>query len=626
MRLLALRLMFALPLLACGESTINAPVAPGAITALNATGLTGTAGLPLSTTVEFRVAGTDGQPLSGVTVTFAASGGGTVNPASATTDGQGRVSTSWTLSRSAGANALTASTAGNVATTVNATGNAGRAANVASTTPTTMSAAVGTPIATPPSVRVTDAFNNPVANVSVTFSLVSGGGTLTGPVARTTATGVATLGAWTLGSQVGTHVLVARVEETGVTNNPVVYTVATTAGAATTITATSATSQTGSVGANVAAPPRVVVTDAGGNPVPNVAVSFSVLAGGGVVTPTSIVTDAAGVAATTRWTLGNAIGANTVQASAPGVGVVTFNATAAAGPASAMVISAGDGQSTQAGKPVSIAPAVLVRDVQGNPVAGVVVTFVATAGGGVVIGSRQVTDASGIAEVGGWFLGSTPGVNALTANATGLQSVTFTATATAGAPAFFNIISGDQQAAIVGTAVASAPTVRVTDAVGNPVSGIAVTFTVASGGGSITGASTTTDAQGQAAVGSWVLGPSGTNTLTATVAGLGVLTFTAQSATSIAVTAAPTTGTLGVNFSITVQLRNSVGGVVGLAGVPLSITIASGGGTLAGQTLVVTDTGGSATFTLNLTGAAGGRTFQITGAGLAAALTGTITF
>jgi hypothetical protein len=46
---------------------------------------------------------------------------------------------------------------------------------------------------------------------------------------------------------------------------------------------------------------------------------------------------------------------------------------------------------------------------------------------------------------------------------------------------------GNEQTAAPGTAVATTPSVKVTDANDNPVSGVAVTFAVTSGGGSITG-------------------------------------------------------------------------------------------------------------------------------------------
>ena len=66
--------------------------------------------------------------------------------------------------------------------------------------------------------------------------------------------------------------------------------------------------------------------------------------------------------------------------------------------------------------------------------------------------------------------------------------------------------AGNGQTATVGTAVATTPSVLVTDPNNNPVSGVCVTFAVASGGGSVTGASATTNAAGIATVGSWTLG------------------------------------------------------------------------------------------------------------------------
>jgi alpha-tubulin suppressor-like RCC1 family protein len=89
---------------------------------------------------------------------------------------------------------------------------------------------------------------------------------------------------------------------------------------------------------------------------------------------------------------------------------------------------------------------------------------------------------------------------------------------------------GNDQTAAPGTAVAIAPSVKVTDANENPVSGVAVTFAVTSGGGSITGPNQTTNPSGLAAVGSWTLGAApGSNTLSAAAAGLSgsPITFTA---------------------------------------------------------------------------------------------------
>jgi len=149
---------------------------------------------------------------------------------------------------------------------------------------------------------------------------------------------------------------------------------------------------------------------------------------------------------------------------------------------------------------------------------------------------------SGIATVGSWTLGATAGSNTLTATSGTLTGspVTFTATGTAGTATTIALKLGDGQSATVGTDVAILPSVLVTDGT-NPVSGVSVTFAVASGGGSVTGASATTNASGIATVGSWTLGATpARNTLTATSGTLtgSPVTFTATGTAGTATTIA----------------------------------------------------------------------------------------
>jgi hypothetical protein len=81
---------------------------------------------------------------------------------------------------------------------------------------------------------------------------------------------------------------------------------------------------------------------------------------------------------------------------------------------------------------------------------------------------------------------------------------------------------GNNQAALAGTAVPTAPSALVRDLSNNPLAGVQVTFAVTSGGGNVTGATATTNASGIATVGSWVMGsPGALNTLSATAAGAG---------------------------------------------------------------------------------------------------------
>jgi hypothetical protein len=79
---------------------------------------------------------------------------------------------------------------------------------------------------------------------------------------------------------------------------------------------------------------------------------------------------------------------------------------------------------------------VLVRDGNSNPVPGVTVSFAVASGGGSLSGAAPLTNASGIATLGSWTLGTTAGSNTLTATVSGLPPVTFTATGTASASAY----------------------------------------------------------------------------------------------------------------------------------------------------------------------------------------------
>lgn len=158
------------------------------------------------------------------------------------------------------------------------------------------------------------------------------------------------------------------------------------------------------------------------------------------------------------------------------------------------------------------------------------------------------TGSTGVAAVSSWTLGTTAGTNTLTATATGLNGspVTFTATGTAGVASLITVSVGSSQTATVGTAVALAPAVLVTDQFGNPVSGTSVTFTAAEG--SVTGTNpVVTGSNGVAAIGSWTLATTaGADTLRASATGLtgSPVIFTA-------------TGTAGAPAIITVSAGDS---------------------------------------------------------------------
>jgi hypothetical protein len=159
------------------------------------------------------------------------------------------------------------------------------------------------------------------------------------------------------------------------------------------------------------------------------AVTFAVVSGGGSVTGATATTNGSGIATVGSWTLGPAAGVNVLSATSGTLESVSFSATSGAGAAASLAKNAGDNQSATAGSAVPVPPSVIAKDVNGNPKSGVSVIFAVVSGSGSITGATAVTNAAGVATVGSWTLGSSPGVNSLSATATGFASVTFTATA-----------------------------------------------------------------------------------------------------------------------------------------------------------------------------------------------------
>ena len=186
---------------------------------------------------------------------------------------------------------------------------------------------------------------------------------------------------------------------------------------------------------------------------------------------------------------------------------VSFTATATVGAAATMVKSSGDGLSGEVNTTLATPHEVLIRDANGNPVPGVSVAWAAATGGGSVSPGVSTTNALGRATTTR-TLGVTPGTQTTTATAAlsgGSTTVTFTVTATVGGPTQMTISAGQNQVDTVGQTLPSALAVRVADQFNNPVSGVAINWAVIDGGGSVTPASSTTDASGIATT-SWTLG------------------------------------------------------------------------------------------------------------------------
>ncbi len=198
------------------------------------------------------------------------------------------------------------------------------------------------------------------------------------------------------------------------------------------VTKVSGDSQVGTPGQSLSVPLVVQVNDSAGNPMSGVGVAFSVTAGGGSVNPTSGTTAAGGQTQTT-WTLGPSTGSQSASASVGGAAAAAaFTATAyASGTPAHVTAFLGDNQAGLVGYAVNVRPAVLVTDVANAPVTGATVTFAVTGGGGGAGGLVAATSSNGVAQVGSWTLGASPGVNTMTATVSGVAPFTFADTGVA---------------------------------------------------------------------------------------------------------------------------------------------------------------------------------------------------
>jgi len=189
-----------------------------------------------------------------------------------------------------------------------------------------------------------------------------------------------------------------------------------------------------------------------------------------------------------------------------------------------VALQAGDAQTDTVGQPLAFY-AVRVIDTGGVPVAGVVVTWSVTSGGGGIT-PASTTDAAGIA-LAVRTLGTTAGIQTARATVGGAAGspVPFTATAVADAPAALTKVSGDAQTGNAGEQLGAAYVVRVRDQFDNPVAGATVQWSATAG--ALTAPTSLTAADGTAESRHTLGGTPGPQEVTATVSGLPPVTFTA---------------------------------------------------------------------------------------------------
>ena len=296
---------------------------------------------------------------------------------------------------------------------------------------------VGEQLAKPFVVSVLDQDGSAFTGAVVSFSVTTGGGTLSATTVTTNANGRAAT-RLTLGSEPGTNTVEATVEGL----EPETFTATAVVQTPHSLTKVSGDGHGGPASTQLAAPFVVSVLDQDSSPLAGVDVTFSVAAGGGMLSSTTdaspctitsstssttVTTDANGQAAT-KLTLGSGSGTNTVSATVEGLEPVTFTATAAeqAMPHRLTKVC-GDSQEGTASILLAEPFVVSVSDEDGTAMAGVVVSFAVTTGGGTLSSATATTDATGRAATR-LTLGSEPGTNTVSATVEGLEPRIFTAT------------------------------------------------------------------------------------------------------------------------------------------------------------------------------------------------------
>jgi hypothetical protein len=306
---------------------------------------------------------------------------------------------------------------------------------------------------------ITDANDNPVPGATVNWSIESGTGTLSTASSLSGATGLASS---TL--TYDTTAEIFSVKATLVANaESILFSAEALAAQPDTLTIEGGNLQQASVGSPLPVQLSVKVRDQYSNPVPDTAINWVNLSGGGSLGAAQSATGTNGVA-TVSYTLGTIAGLNEITATVDGYGLLTqtFEATGITGAASLITIVSGDGQTANYGTAIADPMEIEVTDEFFNPVNNAAIIWSTTVG--ALTASDLTTNASGIATSGLTFnnvAGTLRSVTATLDTATVDPSVTFNHTATVPAPTNLAGVDGTGDVDLTWDAVADAGSYKI---------------------------------------------------------------------------------------------------------------------------------------------------------------------
>jgi len=409
--------------------------------------LTVASGSAATITLQTKDAAGNNLTTGGLTVAFSLTGGGTSSGAIGTVvdNHDGTFSALFTASTSGTPKNINATIGGSPVTSTQPSirVTSGAASRISVYSGDAQSGAINTALPNPIIVIVTDAAGNPVAGTGLTFVFASFPSGATGQsinsIGGTSDVNGQVSVLLTLGSKTGVYSVVAF--SGSLVGSPLQVTAIAKPGPPTTMAMTSGNNQTGVINSTLANGFVLTVTDAGGNPVPGVILTFGFgsappLASGQGLDVQTTATNAKGQAGAI-FKLGSKVGVYTVTATSIGLSgsPVAFSATATVGAASAIAITSGNNQAGLLATAISSPLGITVADSGGNPVPGVSVTFViagipAGAVGQSLTIATVATDQNGQASTL-LTLGNKAGTYSVTAAAAGLSgaSASFSATA-----------------------------------------------------------------------------------------------------------------------------------------------------------------------------------------------------
>jgi hypothetical protein len=504
-------------------------------------GQTGAPSRTLEFPVGVQVTDTGGRPVSGVEVEFAVStGSGSIDSARVLSDIDGYARVNWTLGGEIGTQQLQASaedTSGaplqNSPLLLSATAQRLPPDHLVLRPTLSTTAQSGVPLELQPVVDVLDAQDQPVPDVQVAASVVSGGGTLAGTTTvSSNADGqVVFTDLALLGSQ-GEQVL-----QFNVVSNPTILVtsppIQLAAGTPAALAAVGPVVFEGTINSPVTPGPSVVVRDAAGNGVPGVQVAFSPNRNADV-SPETATTNEEGIAQVS-WTLGTTANVEyslTARVEASSIPPVRFTARARPGSAGGLRVAQQPSSPTQSGTAFARQPVIQVVDQQGNPTPQGGLTVTATISSGPT-GSLQnqtaTTDGSGRAAFSGLTLTGEVGSYTLSFSAQGLAGASSAPFAiTTGSAARLAFVREPSTMARSRNPLVIQPIVQLQDVSGNPINqaGTQVVVTASPSGTLLEGETATTDANGRAEFnGLTITGIPGPKDLTFSASGMGSVSW-----------------------------------------------------------------------------------------------------